>query len=173
MTTMRFHSAAPLALLLLVGCSSKGGDGNSGAAAGGSAGGTQASAPDNEAADAGNIAVPVTVPSPTALGGIPAAFSGRWASVANECDPANASIAKGLMVVAGDRLSFYESRGTAAHVRQLAPGSIGFDLPISGEGMKWSETTRLTLQDGGRTLVRQVSAPADRKGGSIYQRCPA
>ena len=50
---------------------------------------------------------------------------------------------------------------------------IAFDLPMSGEGMTWSEPTTLTLLDNGKALVRVVKSPADRATTDRYSRCPA
>lgn len=168
---MKTIIGASLALLLLAGCSGKGGAGNNSSSV--ATGDQQGSEPANDAQDMQNIAIPVTPPSPTPIASIPADFQGRWGLVDRDCNPANAAIAKGLMTIAGDRLSFYEARGTATHLRQLTQGTITFDLPMSGEGQRWAEPTRLTVQDGGRVLVRQATGPKDRAGAFTYQRCPA
>lgn len=124
----------------------------------------------------GNAAVQSPVPLPTAspspIAAIPADFRGRWGMVPNDCDPKRADN-KGLLTIAGNRLSFYESRGTADTIRQLEPTRIGFDLPMRGEGMTWSEPTTLTLLDDGKTLVREVTGSPDRAGSFRYSRCPA
>jgi hypothetical protein len=102
----------------------------------------------------------------------PAGFQGRWGMVSNDCDPQRAD-AKGLMTISGSRLSFYESRGTASGIRQTQPTQVAFALPMSGEGMTWSEPTTLTLLDDGKTLVRDVTGLPDRAGAFRYSRCPA
>ena len=116
--------------------------------------------------------VPLPTASPSPIAAIPADFQGRWGMVPNDCDPQRADN-KGLLTIAGSRLSFYESRGTAAGIRQLQPTRIGFDLPMSGEGMTWSEPTTLTLLDDGKTLVREATGSPDRAGSFRYSRCPA
>lgn len=116
--------------------------------------------------------VPLPTASPSPIAAIPADFQGRWGMVPNDCDPQRADN-KGLLTIAGSRLSFYESRGTAAAIRQLQPTRIGFDLPMSGEGMTWSEPTTLTLLDDGKTLVREATGSPDRAGSFRYSRCPA
>jgi hypothetical protein len=78
-----------------------------------------------------------------------------------------------LLTIAGNRLSFYESRGEAVKLHQLQPTQVAFDLPMSGEGMTWSEPTTLTLLDDGKTLVREVKGSPDRAGSFRYSRCPA
>lgn len=124
----------------------------------------------------GNAAPVSPVPLPTAsatpVAAIPAAFAGRWGMVANDCDP-NRADNKGLLTIVGNRLSFYESRGEAKTLRQTEPTRITFDLPMSGEGMTWSEPTTLTLLDDGKTLVREVTGSPDRAGSFRYSRCPA
>ncbi len=124
----------------------------------------------------GNAAIdsPARVPtaSPSPIAALPAAFTGRWGMVANDCDPKRADN-KGLLTIAGNRLSFYESRGEAAKLRQTQPTQVAFDLPMSGEGMTWSEPTTLTLLDDGKTLVREAKGSPDRAGSFRYSRCPA
>ena len=124
----------------------------------------------------GNQAVQSPVPLPTAspapIAAIPAGFQGRWGMGVADCDPKRDD-AKGLMTIAGSRLSFYESRGAATNIRQTQPTQIAFDLPMSGEGQTWSEPTTLTLLDDGKTLVSETRGPADRAGTNRYSRCPA
>ena len=124
----------------------------------------------------GNQAAPAPVPLPTAsrvaLTAIPQGFQGRWGVNADDCDPSTGAD-KGKLTIAGNRLSFFESRGTATRIMRTQPDQIAFDLPMSGEGMTWSEPTTLTLLDGGRTLVREVKSPADRATTDRYSRCPA
>ncbi len=128
--------------------------------------------PNNLMDDPQNAVVPIPAPSPSPIAAIPAAFQGRWGMVGADCDPARADN-KGLLTIAGDRLSFYESRGQAGNIRQVGPAQIGFDLPMSGEGMTWSEPTTLTLLDDGKTLVRVAKGSPDRAGAFRYSRCPA
>lgn len=116
--------------------------------------------------------VPLPTASPVAISAIPNGFEGRWGMVPNDCDPTRADT-KGLLTIVGNRLSFYESRGSAGGIRQLEPSRIGFDLSMSGEGMTWSEPTTLTLLDDGKTLVREVTGAPDRAGSFRYSRCPA
>lgn len=128
--------------------------------------------PNNLTADPQNAVVPIPAPSPSPIAAIPAAFHGRWGMVGADCDPARADN-KGLLTIAGSRLSFYESRGQAGTIRQVRPDQIAFDLPMSGEGMTWSEPTTLTLLDDGKTLVREAKGSPDRAGAFRYSRCPA
>ena len=115
---------------------------------------------------------PLPTASPSPIAAMPADFQGRWGMVANDCDPKRDDN-KGLLTIAGNRLSFYESRGSATGIRQTQPTQVAFDLPMSGEGMTWSEPTTLTLLDTGKTLVREVTGAPDRAGSFRYSRCPA
>jgi len=126
-------------------------------------------APGNQAVQA---PVPLPTASPVALTAIPEGFQGRWGVNAGDCDPSTGAD-KGKLTIAGNRLSFFESRGEAKAIRRTQPTQISFDLPMSGEGMTWSEPTTLTLLDDGRTLLREVKSPADRKANDRYSRCPA
>lgn len=100
---------------------------------------------------------------------IPAAFHGRWGMVPGDCGP-DASIAKGLMVVDGAKLRFYESVGKPAVVTNPTPSSMQGRFSFSGEGMEWSKDMVLTLKGDGSILVRTESDP---KASYSYNRCPA
>lgn len=154
-------------LLAACGGGAEGGGNNSSGAAPVAA--VEQSQPENLMDDPDNAAVPVTMPSPTPVAGIPAAFQGRWGLVPEDCEPGRAD-AKGLMTIAGDTLSFYESRGTATAIASVTPTKLTFTLPMNGEGQRWNEATTLTLLDDGKTLERQVANPA---GAFRYSRCPA
>jgi hypothetical protein len=132
--------------------------------------------PSNLQDDPNNSVVPLSPPSPqpapsgTPVAALPADFQGRWGMGDKDCDPAFDYVAKGLMVVSADTLKFYESRGRVERARSDRPGAIELDLAFAGEGQDWQRTETLTLQDGGRTLVREEQKPA---GSYRYTRCPA
>lgn len=120
-----------------------------------------------------NAAAPAATPSPVAA--IPSAFRGRWGMVTADCDPARDD-AKGLMTVSADSLRFWEARATLADARTQGPTTLSATLSFTGEGQTWREPTRLTLQDGGRTLV--YDSEGDGQGGGQtgthrYTRCAA
>ncbi len=135
--------------------------------------------PSNLMDDPVNSVVPLTDPTPAAsaspIATLPDAFRGRWGMAVADCDPAKADAAKGLMVVAADRLTFYESRGTPAAIRLETPAKLTTDVAFSGEGQTWTQSTTLTLADDGKTLIREVTKGDDLgvKGAQRYARCPA
>ena len=102
--------------------------------------------------------------------GIPAAMQGRWGLAANECT-ADPSIAKGLMVVEGDTLRFYESRGTLDTVTGGSDTALEGHFAFTGEGMEWERDLVLTLSDGGDTLTRLDSGDDENAGSFDYVRC--
>jgi hypothetical protein len=120
----------------------------------------------------GNSAEVVPLPAPAAspIAAFPAAFQGRWGMVPNDCDPDMADVAKGLMVVSADALKFYESRAKVGKLEQLTPNAIKGTLDYAGEGQTWSKQTTLTLQDDGKTLVREEADPVLT---NTYSKCPA
>jgi len=128
--------------------------------------------PNDLTVDPQNSVVPIPAVSPSPIAAIPGGFQGHWGMVSGDCD-ASSGADKGSLTIAGNRLSFFESRGTAETVRQTRPGQIAFDLPMSGEGMTWREPTTLTLLDDGKTLVREATGSPDRAGSFRYSRCPA
>ncbi|RZL57185.1 MAG: hypothetical protein EOP65_07315 [Sphingomonas sp.] len=128
--------------------------------------------PTNLTDDPQNSVVPIPAVSPSPIAAIPSGFQGHWGMVSGDCD-ASSGADKGALTIAGNRLSFFESRGTAGTIRQIRPAQIAFDLPMSGEGMTWSEPTTLTLLDDGKTLVREAKGDANRAGSFRYSRCPA
>ena len=165
---MRFPLATA-ALLCLAACSG-GGESANNESSGGSA--AVEPTPNDLTVDPQNSVVPIPAVSPSPIAAIPGGFQGHWGMVSGDCD-ASSGADKGSLTIAGNRLSFFESRGTAETVRQTRPGQIAFDLPMSGEGMTWREPTTLTLLDDGKTLVREATGSPDRAGSFRYSRCPA
>lgn len=159
-------------ILLLAACS--GGEGEEGNNSS-SAGQVVEQTPSNLQDDPNNSVVPLSPPSPqpapsaSPIAALPTEFQGRWGMVANDCTPGRAD-AKGLITVAADGLRFYESRARIESARSPRPGSIELDLAFTGEGQEWNRKETLTIQDGGRTLVREEQKPA---GSFRYIRCPA
>lgn len=85
---------------------------------------------------------------------IPAALQGRWGMVAADCEPGRAD-AKGLLVIDGTRLEFYESVGTLGEIEEAGETRLRADFDFTGEGMTWDRDVLLEAQDGGETLIRR------------------
>ncbi|MGY9049606.1 MAG: hypothetical protein ACKVKF_21840 [Rhodobacterales bacterium] len=103
-------------------------------------------------------------------GGIPEAMQGRWGLVPADCTSTQGD-AKGLMTVGPKTLKFYESRGTLAEVTARSAERIEASFAFEGEGMVWSYTEVLALQDGGHTLTRQEEGDGAMPGVLSYSAC--
>lgn len=104
------------------------------------------------AEDAVNAATPEDLPDVTD-GRIPGDFQGEWALAPGDCEP-GASDAKGLMTVAGDRITFNESRARVTNLSATAANELTADLAFTREGQEWTRRTVLRLEDAGKTLMR-------------------
>ena len=58
------------------------------------------------------------------------------------------------MTVAGDRITFYESRARVTNLSATAANELTADLAFTGEGQEWTRRTVLRLEDAGKTLMR-------------------
>jgi len=96
---------------------------------------------------------PSASPTPAETAAFPPRFRGRWGLTVADCDPARADN-KGLMRIAPTIIRFYESRGTPETIVRRTPGTIVATLAMNGEGQTWTDTTRFTLGNQGRTLLR-------------------
>jgi len=163
-----------LAGLLLTACSGGGEEGNNSAD---QATTTTEPVPDNATLDPQNRVMPLATPSasptPVAATEFPQGFRGRWALGTNECDPANAAIAKGLMTVEPARVAHYESRATAKAIEVASPTRLTAQLAFTGEGQEWTRRATWTLTDEGRTLTAETDDPEPPMRVLKYQRCPA
>ncbi|MDQ2892172.1 MAG: hypothetical protein M3R64_03650 [Pseudomonadota bacterium] len=158
-----------MAVLALSACGSNDAGGNNSSDAESTGAMSQPAVPATLQLDKGEQVVPIATPSPSPISSIPAAFQGRWGMVPEDCNPKRADN-KGLMTVAADRLTFYESRATIGSLHQVTPTKLTGTLDYTGEGQTWKKATSLTLQDAGKTLVREETDPAD---ASTYSKCPA
>lgn len=95
---------------------------------------------------------------------IPAQYHGRWGMNANDCDPAKADVAKGLIEIDPLTLRFYEATATLAGQRPAIATSYSANFNFVGEGMKWDKVETLTVT--GDTLKRE-----DKDGSFTYKRC--
>lgn len=121
--------------------------------------------PDVQTTDPSGAAPPPNAPSapkkgdgaaPRASAAIPAAFHGRWGLTPGDCTSTRGD-AKGLMVISGGGLQFYESRAVPTTNVGSTPNSFSADFAYTGEGMEWSKFLTLRLQ--GESLVRTESNP--------------
>lgn len=103
--------------------------------------------------------------TPQAAASIPAALHGRWGLNPNDCVPGR-SDAKGLLVVSGDGLRFYESRAVPSAGAAPGQDSISGEFAFTGEGMEWTKYQSLQLQ--GRELVRTETNPT---ASFVYAKC--
>ena len=87
--------------------------------------------------------------SADALRAIPARFLGAWDYVEGNCDPASDL----RMEIGQRRIVFYESVGDVTGIRAEGDDAIVVDMNMSGEGETWTQSTKLTLEDGGDRLV--------------------
>jgi hypothetical protein len=93
---------------------------------------------------------------------VPAAFQGLWAATENDC----AKPSESRLAVAADSLTFYESRGPVASVKQAGSDEVLIAIPLRGEGETSERTFRYRLIDGGAGLF-------DVRSGLTRVRCPA
>lgn len=96
---------------------------------------------------------------------IPASFHGRWGLTPADCTSTRGD-AKGLLIVTGGEMRFYESVATPAGSLEVTDNSVSGDFAFTGEGMSWKRHQALQLQD--RKLVRTESAPM---ASFTYARC--
>lgn len=106
---------------------------------------------------------PAKATSPAAS--IPAALHGRWGMTPADCTSTKGD-AKGLLLVKGDGLTFFESRAVPARNVSASNDSIGADFDFTGEGQSWTKFE--TLQITKDKLVRTESSPM---ASFTYARC--
>lgn len=102
-------------------------------------------------------AAPATPAQSAARGpAIPVALQGRWGLAPRDCT-SSLGDAKGLLVVNGRELRFYESRAAPSGDVQASPDSISGTFDFVGEGQTWSKYQALRVE--GRDLVRTETNP--------------
>ena len=94
---------------------------------------------------------------------------GRWGLTPGDCTTDDA---EGLLTVAPERLTFYESVGELGSIGTRTESSLRATYGFTGEGMTWTRDISLTLEDDGRTLVRREHGSEASPGAFIYTRCP-
>jgi len=101
---------------------------------------------------------------------IPVALQGRWGLVAADCTSTKGD-AKGLLTIGAGDLRFYESQGILAHIRERSATRLVADYKFSGEGEDWDRLMQLSVQDGGKTLVRRDYGEGAAPEPMRYSRC--
>jgi hypothetical protein len=124
-------------------------------------------------------AVPVAPPAAESSGemsaisaatSIPATAQGRWGMVAADCTSTRGD-AKGLLVIDGKTMKFYESVGRIGAVKERSDTRIRAAFSFSGEGMTWTNDEVLDVQDGGKVLIRREYGEGASPGPLRYMRC--
>ena len=103
------------------------------------------------------------LPSPSLH--IPVALQGRWGLTPADCTTSLGD-AKGLLVINGDELRFYESRAVPAEHAQTDPNSISGQFAFTGEGQSW--TRYEALKADGQRLIRTEANPT---ASFTYAKC--
>ena len=104
---------------------------------------------------------PATAPaasaSPAGTTPIPAALQGRWGLTPGDCTSALGD-AKGLLVINGRELRFYESRAVPSPGVTADSDSITGNFAFTGEGQSWTKFETFELRNN--SLIRTESNPA-------------
>jgi hypothetical protein len=101
---------------------------------------------------------------------IPSGIQGRWALVPADCTSTSGD-AKGLLVIDGKMLKFYESRAKLTMIKERDANRVRASYAFSGEGQEWKQDVLLDLQDDGKKLVRRDYGPDAMPGALEYTRC--
>lgn len=103
-------------------------------------------------------------------GAIPPAIRGRWALKAADC-PKKPGTDLTALVIDAANLRFHESHGELARVRERSANRIAADYKFSGEGIEWDRQMVLSVEDGGKTLVRRDHGEGAASTAMRYTRC--
>jgi hypothetical protein len=95
-------------------------------------------------------------PLPASSVHIPAALQGRWGLTPADCTTALGD-AKGLLVINGDELRFFESRAVPAEHAQADPDSISGQFAFTGEGRSWTRYEAIKVDK--QRLTRTETQP--------------
>jgi hypothetical protein len=96
-------------------------------------------------------------PLPAPAEKIPAALQGRWGLTPADCTTTRGD-AKGLLVINGYSLKFYESRAVPTEGAHGDGDSFGGDFAFTGEGQSWTKYQSLKLNKA--VLVRTETNPS-------------
>jgi hypothetical protein len=114
------------------------------------------SAPANVAAPGGRSPLTSGDTATAAESALPQSLQGRWGLTPADCTSTRGD-AKGLLVVSGDGLKFYESTAHPARNVKKDASSISGDFDFTGEGQSWTKFE--TLKRDNDLLVRTESSP--------------
>ena len=106
---------------------------------------------------------PTRASAPTAR--IPDALQGRWGLTPQDCT-STLGDAKGLLVINGGELRFYESRAVPSPGVAADSDSISGNFAFMGEGQSWTKFETFELRNN--SLVRTESNPA---ASYTYAKC--
>jgi hypothetical protein len=113
-----------------------------------------------------NVAAPAApAPASAAATPIPAALQGRWGLTPADCTSPLGD-AKGLLIVSGGELRFYESRAVPSAGVQTDSLSISGNFSFTGEGQSWTKYETFERQKD--KLVRTETNPA---ASYTYAKC--
>lgn len=115
-------------------------------------------------------APPADAPAAGAPTEIPGAMTGRWGLVPADCTSTRGD-AKGLLVISGNQLKFYESVGKLANITEGNDTRIRANFDFTGEGMTWKREMMMEVQDGGKVLMRQELGEDAMPNPLKYTRC--
>lgn len=96
-------------------------------------------------------------PLPAATATMPSALQGRWGLTPADCTSTRGD-AKGLLVISGDDLKFYESRAVPADGAHGDSDSFSGDFAFTGEGQNWTKYQALKVK--GNVLTRTETNPS-------------
>ena len=86
----------------------------------------------------------------------PTALQGRWGLTPMDCTSTRGD-AKGLLIIAPDRMQFYESRALPATDVQVTGDAVAGTFDFTGEGQSWSKYQSLQIRS--HSLIRTESNP--------------
>jgi hypothetical protein len=96
---------------------------------------------------------------------IPTRLQGRWGLTPGDCISTRGD-AKGLLVVSGNEMRFYESRAVPADGIEHDADSMSGNFAFTGEGQSWTRYEALKLAN--HKLIRTESKPT---ASFTYARC--
>lgn len=119
---------------------------------------------------------PVATATPTSVAsdnpkGIPSAVQGRWALVDADCSSTMGD-AKGLLLIDGTSLKFYESRARIGKISTQGDRRLRASFAFAGEGQEWTQEVLLEASEDGKKLVRRDYGADAMPGALEYTRCP-